>query len=1135
MRIVCQKCAAAYAIDDRVITPKGVRAQCPRCRHLQLVKREDSPAPPVASPPTAAAPKPAAPAAKPAVAAQKPAVAAKPVTPAPVPLTPSGSLSDNELFGDLGDIEPAADPNTSDDSLFGDLAGIGSSPASSPAEAKDSLFGDLDDLSQSNPTNPTNPTIDSRPGTPGYSIPSGDLLFDDIAPPPPTPAPPAPKPAAPVARPAAPVQPKPAPPVAAAPVPLPEPADDGLFDFNSPPGFDAPPPAAPKPTASKLAPPVAAAPAALPAPEDDGIFDFNAPPGFDSPPVAAPKPAAPPKPAPPVLAAPAALPAPEDDGIFDFNAPPGFDSPPQPAAPAPAAAAADPLFDFFGAPPAQPAPAPAAAPVRAAMPVAAPTPVAAPKNCRECGKSLVDPFDQALGACEDCRQKAKPTPPPPAAKSVEVIDLPPLGDGASSPPPEPRSGVRPAAPALADESRSAVRGATQRSATAGVAVSASSGRGRGVVVGAVGLVLLLGGAGAAYFFVPQVKDAVGSTGGGSEQSSGSPKQPASGALPPAVEAVLPRWKIMFVDAAGGDSQQLLSEAQALLAKDQRLAYSQAVELFQRALLLDPKSDAAIGGYVQALALGSGARMDDKSFQEARGLIEAAEQRANRGPDLLVAHANLLLARSGQSENVDQARKLAEEVLATAKDNAVAAKAEAHLILGRVFLTSSRELANQHFDSALAIASDLHRVHYYRALADETAGDYSLAIERLQKRLEQDPDHWETRTTLARIFLEVGDVERARELYEARLKATPGDVQALLSLAVIRYQVEGLVPGALGALRGMLRNRDKYEDTEVAELLLHQATVERLSRNVEAATKSARESAELVKDNPAARLQLFLISVARKDSSAAAGHLTTLQGKLEDPVLEKLLEGRLRLLERKPTEAMERFLEASRMDPRRMDALLLAGVAAAQDGRRDEAFRMFAQVVQSDPMRLAPRPIITPFFVRSADLLDGLEGSIVALSRGEDDLLAHLYEGLLRFHQGETSAAEKMFKLVNEVDDNNALASAYRTFLAMGRKDLKAAKAHAARAVVGGRQVAIAHLAQGLVLMGDSSQLEPAKKSLRDAVTLAPKLYSAEVRLGELELDSNRNSVRERLVRLLGIDPSYLPAKRVLYLLDKKRG
>src|SRR5437879_4681739 len=50
MRIVCQKCAAAYAIDDRQVTAKGVRAQCPRCRHLQLVKRDDAAAAPAEAP-----------------------------------------------------------------------------------------------------------------------------------------------------------------------------------------------------------------------------------------------------------------------------------------------------------------------------------------------------------------------------------------------------------------------------------------------------------------------------------------------------------------------------------------------------------------------------------------------------------------------------------------------------------------------------------------------------------------------------------------------------------------------------------------------------------------------------------------------------------------------------------------------------------------------------------------------------------------------------------------------------------------------------------------------------------------------------------------------------------------------------
>jgi predicted Zn finger-like uncharacterized protein len=1029
MRIVCQKCAAAYAIDDRVITPKGVRAQCPRCRHLQLVKREETPAQP-------GTPKPAA---------SKPVAAAKPSTPAS--MTPSRPLTSDDLFGDLGDLESAQEPQDApSDALLSDLSSVGKSPAaSSPAKSNDSLFGDLADLTRSSPSTPA-PSSQPRPATPA----------------------------------------------------LPEPLDDGLFDFNAPPGFSAP---APKPAAP------------------------------------APKPAAPaPKPAAPVqskAAAPAfPEPEPSDDALFDFNAPPGFSSPPpasSPAAPAPLDAAADPFLDFIGAPPPQPQPIPE--PV--GTPAPAQVPDATPQACRECGKQLVDPFDEALGSCEDCRQRAKQ--PAPEARSVEVID--------DLPPPESSGGGRPAmdTPALATEPRSTVRPASQRPpARSGVSVSASRGRGRGALMGGVVLLLLVGGGGASYMFVPEVRALLGSQEGGAVSGPSKQNQPVAAAsssssstsLPPAVESVLPRWKLLFADASGGDSKQLVTQGQSLLAQDQRLAYSQAAESFQRALLADPRNDEAIGGYVQALALGYGSRLDESTFKEASDLIQAATKRAGGRSDLLVAHANLLLTRPGQSGNVEQVRKLAEAALADSREGAQAQKVEAHLVLGRTYLSTSRELAQQHFESALAISPDLRRAQYYRALADESSGDYPRAIERLRKLLEQDPGHWESRTTLARIFLEVGEVERARQLYEARLKSTPGDFHALLSLAVLRYQVEGGVTGGLGALRGLLRNREKYEEREVAELLLHLAAAERSANNLDAAAKAARESLSLAKRSPEASLQLFLITLARKDASAAAEHLASLRGHLEDPMLEKVLEGRLKLLERKPAEAMELFMEVARLDPRRVDALLLAGVAAAQDGRRDEAIRVFAQVLQADPLRLAPRPLVTSFYLRPGDLLAGLEGSIVAIARGGEDLLPHLYEGLLRFHQGDTAAAEKMLKKVTEVDASNAPAFAYRTFIALGRKDLKAAKAHAAQAVASGRREAIAHLAQGLVLV-ESKQAEPARRALREAVMLSPKQYAAEVKLAELEASTSADAVRAKMVRLLGLDPSYLPAKRILYMLDKR--
>ena len=40
MRITCPQCGIEYSIDDRAVTPRGVRAQCPQCHHLETVKPE---------------------------------------------------------------------------------------------------------------------------------------------------------------------------------------------------------------------------------------------------------------------------------------------------------------------------------------------------------------------------------------------------------------------------------------------------------------------------------------------------------------------------------------------------------------------------------------------------------------------------------------------------------------------------------------------------------------------------------------------------------------------------------------------------------------------------------------------------------------------------------------------------------------------------------------------------------------------------------------------------------------------------------------------------------------------------------------------------------------------------------------
>lgn len=65
MRVTCHQCRAAYAVDDKLIPPQGVRAQCPRCKHLQVVHSPVPPPtevaaapPPMPPPPAASAPGP---------------------------------------------------------------------------------------------------------------------------------------------------------------------------------------------------------------------------------------------------------------------------------------------------------------------------------------------------------------------------------------------------------------------------------------------------------------------------------------------------------------------------------------------------------------------------------------------------------------------------------------------------------------------------------------------------------------------------------------------------------------------------------------------------------------------------------------------------------------------------------------------------------------------------------------------------------------------------------------------------------------------------------------------------------------------------------------------------------------------
>lgn len=715
------------------------------------------------------------------------------------------------------------------------------------------------------------------------------------------------------------------------------------------------------------------------------------------------------------------------------------------------------------------------------------SPKIATTPCRECGVVLTDPVDRALGVCESCRLKQT------QAKPKER----PLFTGDTTPQPAPAP-----APLFSN-----IIGRPYRTGSHYLA-DVEPRRRRVYAVAAV--VLLVGLGGAAARVVPRAL-----------------QRERMASLPPALQAVLPRWRLASLDLSRSASDYL-AQGRTKLAQDDRTAYAEAEEAFQKALVLDPENDAALVGYAEAVALGRGGSMDEETYREALGLVEVARARSGAKARTLIAQADLLMSRPELGDNLMQARALAEQALAGAQADE---RPEALLALARTYLSTSARLAIQHIDEALKASSPPKRAYYYRAMAHQAAGEYRAAMQDLQTRLALDPDQRDALRELARSYLEVGEEKLARALYLNARDRHPDELHFATQLAALDYQLTGDVKEAL-ALRSRLREGNAYGQEDQLEAWIHIAAAQRIAGELDGAAEAGAKALALAKADPAAHFQLFLLGLQRGKPEDARAHLPFLKTKALDGALAQLLEGRLLLAEGKFAEAYQAFRLAVQADRRRTDALLQAGAAASRAGRREDAFASFSQAIDADPTRLGPQRLLTRFFLKPGETLEGAEGAALKLAQGESDMRPALFEGLMRFHRRDLAGTDALMQQVLAADENNALAFALRSLVASAQGDKALARTAGERAVKFGRQVMLAHYALGLSLIAGGKE-EPARKELRIAQELSPSFAPAEVLLAELDAKSGQvESARARLVRVLEQDPTYLPAKRALYGVDR---
>ena len=728
--------------------------------------------------------------------------------------------------------------------------------------------------------------------------------------------------------------------------------------------------------------------------------------------------------------------------------------------------------------------------------------------CKSCNRPLTDPFDQALGTCDECRSKeaSLPTLEGEGSAKVERVATTEIQARLKAaqeeptrplPPPPPVFGPPVFPKAEVASVRTAARDRTVSSPVRTIAFITSL----AVVVGVSVYVV--------------IKKPWG--------RKAPPLVAKRDTTPRPVEGIIQQWRLNYPELAGESSKKAkdyIQLGEGLLAKDTTSAYRDAEETFRKALVLDPSADRAVAGWVLSLAFGRDSQLDEATARAAESMLMAAEK-AGGDPRVYVAHAHLLIARGGNPNDI---RVLAErgKTSASPSDKALAA-----LAVGQTMLVKNPQLAATEFKEALALDPKLRRTYLSQSQLAASMGKFKEAIENLEHRLELDQDQWEAAEGLARLYVDVGELAKAKKVLETARAVAPSSGRPRLAMAMLEYQHLGEFSQAESELV-QLTTAAELPASERADAWVHLGIIRRLSSEPQKAVEALDHALELRADLVSARLQKFLVLADRGVVSSARLELDALKGKLQDPALEATLEGRLLIAENRLDEALSTLSEVADKDPRRVDALLLAGAAAAKARKDGKAWELcLRRGLKADP-RVRPVPSITQLYVRPADLLRPAFGAYERLASGDEDPNPLLCEGLVAWHSEDLPSAERAFSRVNSIDPANADAYAFRAMIALARKDFAGATRLAARGVDSNRTNALAYAALGLAQL-QASHPDAAKASANLALKNNASLLLAKTVLGEATARLNdAEEARRILTGVLLSDPLYRDAKRVLY-------
>lgn len=462
--------------------------------------------------------------------------------------------------------------------------------------------------------------------------------------------------------------------------------------------------------------------------------------------------------------------------------------------------------------------------------------------------------------------------------------------------------------------------------------------------------------------------------------------------------------------------------------------------------------------------------------------------------------------------------------------------DARLRLAAMMIAAGElELAESHVKTLVEKVPDNEDVLLLQSTLYASRRQYDDARSTLEKVVQKNPNNAAAFASLADIERRSGHGEKAEELFLKALALSPDNQPIQVALADL-YSQQGRLDDAQNLLQQIVTANP---DNTTLKYFFGEFLVQR--GLVDQAQEQYEQSVSNDASQHFARDRLYDIYLNRMEMEKAKGLTDALAKKdPKSPALD-YFQGRNLEIDKKFSEALDRYLLALQNLPGFSPAFRRAGLVEFMLGKRQEGLEHLNQAITIDPNDIGARLAIGRhlFFKREYTLAN--EHAEKILRQYPLQIGANILKADIALMQGDVTSAERIFSAILQTLPNSTMAHIKMGLLEEKKQNREAAIEHYRRAAAidKGAFVAIRRIAELLAgLKGVDAAISELEK-MRSASKLSIADY--DIVLGSLfttKVSSDANAInkaREYFEDALKIQPNHMAAYFGLARLDAVEG